>query len=423
MSGSRSRLIGLTITSKIEYRISRIRPACPKNQLNQMKIQKIILLTGVTAMCCACNSKPVGHFSVSGKISDADGREIYLYRTSNNRLTTTVDTAVIADGRFIFEGVQATPVGATLIMGDPRNWENKTRLGLFVEPGEIVVSGLMVSDFSNASVAGSPTTDGQKVYENSLKPFTEQIIRLRESLKVNSGNTVLCDSLEARIEAIRDSMQQVSVDFIRNNGNSFVTPGILLQIQGTLDYATMKELYDALTPEVQAEAAETKKEIEALEAVMPGKPAPDLANKNPEGKEIRLSDLKGKVVLVDFWATWCGPCVASFPHIQELYNKYHDKGFEVFCVADNDSSEDQWKDFIAGSKVGLQNYHHILRGLKTLTDEKGEFAGFDNSNDQSDKYAVHYLPTKYLIAADGTIIGKISNDEQLDSLLAEIFAE
>ena len=164
-------------------------------------------------------------------------------------------------------------------------------------------------------------------------------------------------------------------------------------------------------------------EIDALEAVLPGKPAPDLINRNPEGKEIKLSDLKGKVVLVDFWATWCGPCVASLPHIQELYNKYHDKGFEVFCVADNDSSEDEWKNFIAGSKVGMQNYHHILRGLKTLTDENGEFVGFDRSNDQSDKYAVHYLPTKYLIAADGTIIGKIGNDEQLDSTLAEIFAE
>ena len=243
--------------------------------------------------------------------------------------------------------------------------------------------------------------------------------RLHESIKVDPDNATLRDSLEI----LRESMQQTSIDFIRNNGKSFVAPWVLMQIQGNLDYPTMKELYDALAPEVQPEAAGTKKEIDAFEAVLPGKPAPDLINRNPEGKEIKLSDLKGKVVLVDFWATWCGPCVASLPHIQELYNKYHDKGFEVFCVADNDSSEDEWKNFIAGSKVGMQNYHHILRGLKTLTDENGEFVGFDRSNDQSDKYAVHYLPTKYLIAADGTIIGKIGNDEQLDSTLAEIFAE
>ena len=384
-----------------------------------MKAQKIIFLAGVTAMFCACNTKPVGYFCVSGKISDADGREIYLYRTSNNRSAATVDTAVIENGRFIFEGIQETPIGATLMMGDPRNGKNKTRVGLFVESGEIVVSGLMGSDFSHAAIAGSLSTDQQKAYESLLQPFTEQITRLHESIKVDPDNAALRDSLET----LRESMQQTSIDFIRNNGKSFVAPWVLVQIQGNLDYSTMKELYAALAPEVQPEAAGTKKEIDALETVLPGKPAPDLINRNPEGKEIKLSDLKGKVVLVDFWATWCGPCVASLPHIQELYNKYHDKGFEVFCVADNDSSEDEWKNFIAGSKVGMQNYHHILRGLKTLTDENGEFVGFDRSNDQSDKYAVHYLPTKYLIAADGTIIGKIGNDEQLDSTLAEIFAE
>ena len=251
-----------------------------------MKAQKIILLAGVTALFCACNSKPAGHFCVSGKISDADGREIYLYRISANRSTATVDTAVIGNGRFIFEGIQETPIGATLMMGDPRNWENKTRVGLFVEPGEIVVSGLMVSDFSNVAITGSPTTDEQKAYENSLQPFTEQMTRLHESIKVDPDNAALRDSLET----LRESMQQTSIDFIRNNGKSFVAPWVLMQIQGNLDYPTMKELYDALAPEVQPEAAGTKKEIDAFEAVLPGKPAPDLINRNPEGKEIKLSD-------------------------------------------------------------------------------------------------------------------------------------
>ena len=82
-----------------------------------MKAQKIIFLAGVTAMFCACNTKPVGYFCVSGKISDADGREIYLYRTSNNRSAATVDTAVIENGRFIFEGIQETPGRTKLVWG------------------------------------------------------------------------------------------------------------------------------------------------------------------------------------------------------------------------------------------------------------------------------------------------------------------
>lgn len=79
-----------------------------------MKAQKIILLAGVTALFCACNSKPAGHFCVSGKISDADGREIYLYRISANRSTATVDTAVIGNGRFISKAFRKLQSGRPL---------------------------------------------------------------------------------------------------------------------------------------------------------------------------------------------------------------------------------------------------------------------------------------------------------------------
>ena len=99
-----------------------------------MKAQKIIFLAGVTAMFCACNTKPVGYFCVSGKISDADGREIYLYRTSNNRSAATVDTAVIENGRFIFEGIQETPIGATYD-GRPTEREEQNSCGAFCGTG------------------------------------------------------------------------------------------------------------------------------------------------------------------------------------------------------------------------------------------------------------------------------------------------
>ena len=344
-----------------------------------MKAQKIILLAGVTALFCACNSKPAGHFCVSGKISDADGREIYLYRISANRSTATVDTAVIGNGRFIFEGIQETPIGATLMMGDPRNWENKTRVGLFVEPGEIVVSGLMVSDFSNVAITGSPTTDEQKAYENSLQPFTEQMTRLHESIKVDPDNATLRDSLEI----LRESMQQTSIDFIRNNGKSFVAPSVLMQIQGNLDYPTMKELYDALAPEVQSEAAGTKKELEALEAVLPGKPAPDLINKNPEGKEIKLSDLKGKVVLVDFWATWCGPCRMANKTMAPMKEELKDKDILYLYITGETSPLKTWENMIPD----IHGEHF------RLTDAQWKYL--------SDAFKIEGVPTYLIVDREG----------------------
>ena len=89
--------------------------------------------------------------------------------------------------------------------------------------------------------------------------------------------------------------------------------------------------------------------------------------------------------------------------------------------AKRDSIIDTLSDSLSDSIFPTDTLRLLFVG--DLMKHQGEFVGFDRSNDQSDKYAVHYLPTKYLIAADGTIIGKIGNDEQLDSTLAEIFAE
>ena len=126
--------------------------------------------------------------------------------------------------------------------------------------------------------------------------------------------------------------------------------------------------------------------------------------------------LKGKYVILDFWASWCVPCRQSFPHVKELYEKYHQKGLEVFCVADNDDSEDAWKKAI--EKDGVEMFIHVLCGREN---DQG-MQKPDYSGDISKAYAVHFLPTKYLIDNEGKIVGKF-DDVTLDIKLKEIFDE
>ena len=119
-----------------------------------------------------------------------------------------------------------------------------------------------------------------------------------------------------------------------------------------------------------------------------------------------------KPVLLDFWATWCVPCRKSFPHIKEIYNKYHDRGLEVFCIASDNKNVEGWRKAII--KDGIEPFHHILR----------EFKGEDGKMiDQNDIYNVSYIPSKFLVAADGTMIGRFDNPAELDAKLSELFGE
>jgi len=99
--------------------------------------------------------------------------------------------------------------------------------------------------------------------------------------------------------------------------------------------------------------------------------------------------------------------------LKALYAEYHDKGLEVICVSDDDSNPDKWREAVA--QDGIEAFHHVLRGL--VIREK-----FDRTNSINDKYAIHFLPTKYLIDKEGKMIGKV-DEKDLDERLKAIFSE
>ena len=125
---------------------------------------------------------------------------------------------------------------------------------------------------------------------------------------------------------------------------------------------------------------------------------------NKETFETALAE--GKLMMVDFWATWCGPCRASLPHVQEVYEKYNGKGLEVLAVS-LDRSEEPWKEYIANSGMGMEKYVNI----------------YDQPVNNADNYAIQYIPSKFIIDAEGNMVGRFDGEEELDAKLAEIFAE
>lgn len=267
------------------------------------------------------------------------------------------------------------------------------------------------------SAADKIMMDQQNAFIAGLGDVMEKL----EELNKAYYNTDNRDSVAALMKPLQQVYVERMKKYMEKYPSTALTAYFMRGELGRMSLDKMKEAYgklDATAKETTA-GKEMAAEIATLDRVAPGNPAPEIAKDDfVTGKPFSLSSLKGKVVLLDFWASWCVPCRKSNPHVKALYEKYHKKGFDVVYVADNDSNPEQALKAI--NEDGIKKYHHVLRGLKEKRGPNGERMGYDDSEDVSKLYAVHYLPTKYLIDRDGNIVGQV-DDETLDAKLKELF--
>lgn len=155
-----------------------------------------------------------------------------------------------------------------------------------------------------------------------------------------------------------------------------------------------------------ANSTRLKKELEAARSLMVGGTAPDFSQETPEGDALSLSALRGKVVLIDFWASWCGPCRQENPNVVRVYQKYKDKGFEILSVS-LDNKKDRWLQAI--EKDGLDWLH--------VSDLKGW------QNEVAQMYDVHSIPQTILLDPEGKILARNLRGPSLEQKLAELFEQ
>jgi thiol-disulfide isomerase/thioredoxin len=137
------------------------------------------------------------------------------------------------------------------------------------------------------------------------------------------------------------------------------------------------------------------------------KPASDFTLKTPAGEDLRLSSLKGQYVLVDFWASWCGPCRAEIPHLKELYTKYHGSGLEILSIS-IDAHTEAWKKALAQEQMPWQQ---VL----------DSYSGTGNYSDICGAYGVAAIPYTVLLDKDGIVIAINPEPHSIDKQLKKIF--
>ena len=372
-----------------------------------------------------------GPFSLSGKFKGADGDIIYLNYAGKDGKQVK-DSCIVKNGAYSFKGELSETSFSYLFL---KSKGIGKRVELFLESSEMQAD-LDTNDIPSAKLSGSVTQQESMELKKSMEGIQKEMEPL--SAKYEAANSAYIDSRRKNLsEKIQDSLKKItdaihdefdpfqdrfaaaSYQFFRANPTSLVTAYQLRYHVSKLQADSLKKYYDKLGSKTQQTSYGKLilDELTKLSSGSPGSMAKNFITTDITNKPLKLSDFKGKYVLLDFWASWCGPCRKGNPHLKELYSQYKNKGFEVIGVSDDDQDHAAWKKAV--SMDGLP-WIHVLRGLKYDT-----VKGFDRSSDISDLYGIHSLPTQILIDPNGKIIARYGGGgeehEGLDARLQSVF--
>lgn len=379
--------------------------------LSIFSILFILILTG-------CGPKKEGQ-RIEGNIPDFANLKVTLQKFENN-LAVQVDSASIdADGNFeVYVPVNKMDFFQLI-------FSNNQQIGLALSPGEDVELSLSTGENfpEKLNVEGSPNTAKMIAFFETCAQFEasrNEVVAQVQQLGNPPTDTKKQQDLIAEINKQGKAYYDYVVSFTKENASSPVAFSSLTKLNIQRDFELFKLVVSDLKPimadngyyqslaqqveqiEGQLVAQEAKKRLQ--EKLAPGKEAPEIVLNNPEGKPVALSSLRGKYVLIDFWASWCRPCRAENPNVVAMYKKYKRKGFEIYSVS-LDRTKDAWVNAI--KQDGLTWTH--VSDLKFWQSEGAK------------TYGVSGIPFTVLIDKEGKIIATNIRGESLRNKMKEIF--
>ncbi len=364
-----------------------------------------ILLLAIVAISCSDKHA----YSVSTTLQDNsfDGQTVYLQKFDNGlRKYQSIDSCKVENQQFEFNGIASdTPTVHILRMEQP------FLQALFIaEPGKISIT---VDSIGMPFVNGTPLNDEYQALMNTFQSSVSEgrnfRMRINQAAKDGKVSKELYAEYLSKLSR-PDAFTSDMFEFIKSTIKNPVGEYFLLEYTNMFKLGQLKELLSVTTPQFrETEVAQRmEKRIAALENTDEGKPFVDFKGKDLNGKEISLSDYagKGKIVLVDFWASWCNPCIASLPSLSELRKKFSNKDFEIIGVS-LDTDKQQWED-------ASKKYQVTWPQICTFQDEK--------HNEAERAYGVSFIPHTILIDKNGLIVEKDFINEFLSFKIEELLA-
>lgn len=337
--------------------------------------------------------------SIKGTIMGGESKPIFLQFVKANSMEPMQTSTVDDKGNFQFYFSPEKTAFYRIGLHDQDGFF------LIVSPGEdIVIKAKSGELFKSYQVTGS-------VESMNLKKLN------RISSKRDSLNIVLQTAQTNRDQALFESafteyeQVQAGVDgqikaFIDNNPTSFASLAALQSLNPDVDFAYFQKVITNLDGKANGNEIYDllKQQVSQLGALAPGTMAPEINLPQPNGDMLSLSSLRGKYVLIDFWASWCGPCRRENPNVKKVYDKYHSKGFEILGVA-LDKTQAAWVTAIEQDQLNWKHVSDLKYWQSSVVPA----------------YQVQAIPLTFLIDKEGKIIAKNLRGQALEDKLEEIF--
>ena len=371
---------------------------------NSILDMKKYLSLAASLLMVACSQKP--GFEIQGTVADsqADGKQVYLVKYGEE---APIDSAVVTNGAFTFQGEQATPTLCVLYVGDQEMrrvsaGENAPYTAIFTLENARLQA---VLNEEAPAVSGTPENDAFKALQDQVKGIRAKAEPLTDQLK--SADEAVKEAAMEQYEAIEAEASQALKAYIEANCDKQVAAKVFSDAR--------YDLSDEDQEAILAKANDTFKAVRGIDKMVEhlnilknsavGKKFIDFEMADAEGKMHKLSEFvgNGKVVLIDFWASWCPPCRADMPNLVAAYKQYKSKGFEIVGIS-LDSKADAWAK-------GVQDLGITWTQLSDLQGWKNAGAAL---------YGVNSIPHTILVDKDGTILCKQLHGKEIAAKLEEI---